>query len=87
MRELLLQENELEDERKVAAKIVAEARATAPRLANMSAISEQRNRWVAYKVGTASLVSGGMIDPRDSWRKGCRQLARFVDFPLRPEVV
>lgn len=49
-RELMRQEDELEDERRLAVRIVAAARTTAPRLATMSSISEQRNRWVAYKV-------------------------------------
>lgn len=44
------QEEVLEDERQLAARIVAAARTTAPRLAVMSSISEERNRWVAYKV-------------------------------------
>ena len=44
------QEGEIEEERRLAARMLAEARATAPRLATMSSITEHRNRWVAYKV-------------------------------------
>lgn len=52
------QEDELEDERRLAARVVAEAKTTAPRLATMNSISEHRNRWVAYKVcdGTTPVV-------------------------------
>ena len=49
-RELMRQEGEIEEERRLAAKMLAEARTTAPRLATMSSITEHRNRWVAYKV-------------------------------------
>lgn len=44
------EEAEMADEKRLAAKIVAQAKVTAPRLATMSAISEHRNRWVTYKV-------------------------------------
>lgn len=63
-RELMRREQEVEDERRLAVKIVAEAKATAPRLANMASISEHRNRWVAYKVRT----SGWERSPK-IWKK------------------
>lgn len=49
--EMMRDEAEIEEEKRLAARIVAQAKATAPRLATMRAISEHRNRWVAYKVG------------------------------------
>ena len=51
MRELMREEGELEEERKLTAKMMAEAKATAPRLATLRSISKQRHRWVTYKVG------------------------------------
>lgn len=44
------EEREISDERRLAAKMVAQAKATAPRLAKMHAVSEYRGRWVAYQV-------------------------------------
>ncbi|CAM9946768.1 unnamed protein product, partial [Ectocarpus sp. 8 AP-2014] len=52
-REMMREEAEIADEKRLAAKIVAQAKVTGPRLATMSAISEHRNRWVAYKVQKA----------------------------------
>lgn len=49
-REMMREEADIADEKRLAAKIVAQAKVAAPRLATMSAISEHRNRWVAYKV-------------------------------------
>lgn len=48
--EMMREEADIADEKRLAAKIVAQAKVAAPRLATMSAISEHRNRWVAYKV-------------------------------------
>lgn len=47
---MMREEADIADEKRLAAKIVAQAKVAAPRLATMSAISEHRNRWVAYKV-------------------------------------
>lgn len=48
--EMMREEADIADERRLAAKIVAQAKVAAPRLATMGAISEHRNRWVAHKV-------------------------------------
>ena len=48
------EEADIAEEKRLAAKIVAQAKVAAPRLATMSAISEHRNRWVAYKVCSKS---------------------------------
>lgn len=70
------EEADIADEKRLAAKIVAQAKVTAPRLATMSAISEHRNRWVAYKVsfhgnpqpgGTASHRERSDQDKRKSY--------------------
>ena len=55
-RELMRQEGEIEEERRLAAKMLEEARTTAPRLATMGSITEHRNRWVAYKVLTENKI-------------------------------
>lgn len=52
------QEDELEEDKLIAARMMAEAEATAPRLATMSSISEQRNRWVNCKVLRLVYVCG-----------------------------
>ncbi|CAM9187342.1 unnamed protein product, partial [Hapterophycus canaliculatus] len=52
-REMMREEREIGDERRLASKIVAQAKATAPRLAKMHAVSEYRSRWVAYQVQKA----------------------------------
>lgn len=49
-KEMMREEADIADEKRLAAKIVAQAKVAAPRLAKMSAISEHRNRWVGYKV-------------------------------------
>lgn len=50
VREMMREEAEIADEKRLAAKIIAQAKVMAPRLATMGAISEHRSRWVAYKV-------------------------------------
>eukprot|EP00752_Nemacystus_decipiens_P010357 g9227.t1 len=52
-KEMMREEADIAEEKRLAAKIVAQAKIAAPRLATMSAISEHRNRWVAYKVQKA----------------------------------
>lgn len=49
-REFIRLEQEQEDDKQLALEIVATARITAPRLAKMSSISDQRSRWVTYMV-------------------------------------
>lgn len=47
---MMREEVEIADEKRLAAKIIVQAKVMAPRLATMSAVSEHRSRWVTYKV-------------------------------------
>lgn len=63
-KEMIREETDIAEEKRLAAKIVVQAKAAAPRLATMSAISEHRNRWVAYKVRSKSTIGRAALLPR-----------------------
>lgn len=65
-REMMREERELSDERRLAAKMVAQAKLTGPRLAKMHAVSEYRGRWVTYQVRVRTTTNCGT-----SWCPSC----------------